>query len=79
MRGDEAWRSLEKKPVMFFCVDSESTYVRRAPYFDGMTKEPEAPKAIENARVLLNVGRFYYDRSHFSWDLSRVILRSSLS
>lgn len=56
--GDEAWRSLGKEASDVFAWDSESTYVRRAPYFDGMTKEPEAPKAIENARVLLNVGDF---------------------
>lgn len=56
--GDEAWRSLGKEASDVFAWDPESTYVRRAPYFDGMTKEPEAPKAIENARVLLNVGDF---------------------
>lgn len=56
--GDEAWRSLGKEASDVFAWDPESTYVRRAPYFDGMTKKPEAPKAIENARVLLNVGDF---------------------
>ena len=49
---------LGKEASDVFAWDPESTYVRRAPYFDGMTKKPEAPKAIENARVLLNVGDF---------------------
>ena len=35
-----------------------STYVRRAPYFDGMTAQPKAPKQIKYARVLANLGDF---------------------
>lgn len=42
--------------------------------FDGMTKKPEAPKAIENARVLLNVGDFITTVIFLLRDLSRVIL-----
>jgi aconitate hydratase len=34
----------------------QSTYVREAPYFDGMTKTPSEPKAIIGARVLAHIG-----------------------
>lgn len=56
--GDEKWQSLSKEASDVFTWDPQSTYVRRAPYFDGMTKEPVAPEAITNARALLNVGDF---------------------
>lgn len=57
-KGDAKWRSLGKEASDVFAWDPESTYVRRAPYFDGMEKQPTAPQAIEGARVLLNVGDF---------------------
>ena len=56
--GDEKWQSLGKEASDVFAWDKSSTYVRRAPYFDGMPKEAVAPKGIKNARVLLNVGDF---------------------
>ena len=56
--GDEKWRSLGKEASDTFAWDPDSTYVRRAPYFDGMGREPEAPRAVEGARALLNVGDF---------------------
>lgn len=56
--GDERWQSLGKEPSDVFAWDPASTYVRRAPYFDGMGKDPVAPKDVENARVLLNMGDF---------------------
>ena len=56
--GDEKWRSLGKEASDTFAWDPASTYVRRAPYFDGMGREPEAPSAVEGARALLNVGDF---------------------
>lgn len=56
--GDAKWQSLGEEASDVFAWDPESTYVRRAPYFDGMVKQPMAPQAIEGARVLLNVGDF---------------------
>lgn len=56
--GDERWQSLGKEASDVFAWDPDSTYVRRAPYFNGMGKDPVAPKNIENARVLLNLGDF---------------------
>lgn len=56
--GDERWQSLGKEASDVFAWDPDSTYVRRAPYFDGMGKDPVAPKSVKNARVLLNLGDF---------------------
>ena len=54
--GDERWRSLPTPGGVVFTWNEESTYVRRAPYFDGMPDEPIAGKDIEGARVLLKLG-----------------------
>ena len=54
--GDERWRSLPTPGGAVFTWNEESTYVRRAPYFDGMPDEPIAVKDIEGARVLLKLG-----------------------
>ena len=56
--GDARWQSLGKEASDVFSWDQSSTYVRRAPYFDGMEKTASAPKGVKNARVLLNVGDF---------------------
>lgn len=56
--GDETWQSLSREASDVFAWDPDSTYVRRAPYFDGMTREAKAPADIKNARVLLNLGDF---------------------
>ncbi|WP_323791064.1 aconitate hydratase AcnA [Nocardioides sp.] len=54
--GDEQWRSLPTPEGKTFEWDSESTYVRKPPYFDGMPAEPEPVTDIEGARVLLKLG-----------------------
>lgn len=56
--GDEAWQALGREASDVFAWNPDSTYVRRAPYFDGMTREPQAPAGISDARVLMNVGDF---------------------
>ncbi len=54
--GDERWQSLPTPEGNTFAWDENSTYVRRAPYFDGMPDEPVAVTDIEGARVLLKLG-----------------------
>ncbi|MGC4112566.1 MAG: aconitate hydratase AcnA [Nocardioides sp.] len=54
--GDEQWRSLPTPEGDTFAWDADSTYVRKAPYFDGMPDEPEPVTDIEGARVLLKLG-----------------------
>jgi aconitate hydratase len=55
--GDEEWRALEIPTGDRFDWDPASTYVRRPPYFDGMSSEaPESPAEIRGARVLVLLG-----------------------
>ncbi|MGI8881361.1 MAG: aconitate hydratase AcnA [Jatrophihabitans sp.] len=54
--GDEAWRSLPTPEGDIFEWDPDSTYVRKAPYFDGMPAEPTPVTDINAARVLLKLG-----------------------
>ncbi|HET8604993.1 MAG TPA: aconitate hydratase [Marmoricola sp.] len=54
--GDERWQQLPTPTGDIFAWDEESTYVRKAPYFDGMPEEPEPVQDIEGARVLLKLG-----------------------
>jgi aconitate hydratase len=54
--GDERWRSLPTPEGATFEWDAESTYVRKPPYFDGMTMETTPVTDIVNARVLAKLG-----------------------
>jgi aconitate hydratase len=54
--GDDRWRSLPTPTGDRFAWDPESTYVRKAPYFDGMPREPLPLHDISGARVLLKLG-----------------------
>jgi len=54
--GDERWRSLPVPKGETYAWDKDSTYIRRAPYFDGMTLTAAAVEEIRNARVLAVLG-----------------------
>ncbi|GAA0197623.1 aconitate hydratase AcnA [Glutamicibacter creatinolyticus] len=54
--GDDRWRALETPEGSTFEWAEDSTYVRKPPYFEGMTKTPEPVSDIEGARVLLKLG-----------------------
>ncbi len=54
--GDERWQSLPTPEGKTFEWDPESTYVRKPPYFDGMTMETTPVSDIEGARVLARLG-----------------------
>ena len=54
--GDERWQELSVPSGTTFAWDPLSTYVRRPPYFDGMTEQPAALTDIEEARVLAVLG-----------------------
>ena len=56
--GDAAWQALGSEPSDTFAWEDASTYVRRAPYFDGMRREPSAPEPIVGARALALLGDF---------------------
>ncbi|MEU6710256.1 aconitate hydratase AcnA [Nonomuraea sp. NPDC046802] len=55
-KGDDHWRSLPIPTGDTFEWDPSSTYVRKAPYFDGMPEKPEPVRDIAGARVLVKVG-----------------------
>ncbi|BBX25887.1 aconitate hydratase [Mycolicibacterium alvei] len=55
-KGDDRWRSLSTPEGNTFEWDDASTYVRKAPYFDGMPAEPEPVGDIAGARVLALLG-----------------------
>ncbi|MEU6126575.1 aconitate hydratase AcnA [Streptomyces sp. NPDC047123] len=54
--GDAQWQSLSIPTGNTFEWDSESTYVRKPPYFEGMTMETTPVSDITGARVLAKLG-----------------------
>jgi aconitate hydratase len=54
--GDERWRSLPVPKGETYAWEKDSTYIRRAPYFDEMTIQPTPIEDIKNARVLAVLG-----------------------
>jgi aconitase A len=54
--GDDRWRALPVPEGGLFDWDEASTYVRRPPFFEGMSLEPQPLGAIRGARVLVSVG-----------------------
>lgn len=54
--GDERWKALSTPKGNIFKWDENSTYVKRAPYFDGMSKEPAPVTDVHGARVLVKLG-----------------------
>ena len=54
--GDERWRGLDTPEGETFAWDEESTYVRKAPFFEGLTMELTPVTDIHGARVLALLG-----------------------
>ncbi|RJS47076.1 aconitate hydratase AcnA [Nocardioides cavernaquae] len=54
--GDERWQGLPTPEGKTFEWDEASTYVRKAPYFDGMSLDTTPVTDISGARVLLKLG-----------------------
>ncbi|MEU0290482.1 aconitate hydratase AcnA [Streptomyces sp. NPDC052492] len=54
--GDAQWQALPIPTGDTFEWDSESTYVRKPPYFEGMQMEPAPVEDIAGARVLAKLG-----------------------
>src|SRR5579884_652932 len=54
--GDERWRALPVPEGDLFAWEPESTYVRRPPYFDGMSREPGTVEDVHGARCLVMLG-----------------------
>ena len=54
--GDSRWQSLQTPVGKTFEWDTDSTYVRKPPYFEGMALEPSPVADISGARVLALLG-----------------------
>jgi aconitate hydratase len=54
--GDARWQSLPTPEGETFTWDPESTYVRKPPYFEGMTAQPAPVADISGSRVLALLG-----------------------
>ncbi|MFC5370028.1 aconitate hydratase AcnA [Arcanobacterium bovis] len=54
--GDARWKSISTPEGEVFAWDPQSTYVRKAPYFDGLTMELSPVSDISGARVLAKLG-----------------------
>jgi len=54
--GPKEWQSITTEPTSIYSWDTGSTYVKKPPFFDGMSDEPEGFKEIKDARPLLILG-----------------------
>ena len=54
--GDERWRGLPVPKGETYAWEKDSTYIRQAPYFDGMKIKPSGVEDIHGARVLAVLG-----------------------
>jgi aconitate hydratase len=54
--GDQEWKKLPVPEGETYVWDRDSTYIKRAPYFDDMPARPAAVKEIKGARVLAKLG-----------------------
>jgi aconitate hydratase len=54
--GDDRWQKLPTPQGERFDWEPDSTYIRKPPYFDGMTMTPEPLTDVANARVLAVLG-----------------------
>ncbi|MGH9585952.1 MAG: aconitate hydratase AcnA [Acidobacteriaceae bacterium] len=55
-RGDQNWQQLQFPKGNVYQWEQDSTYIRKAPYFDGMPAKPAAVEDIHGARVLAVLG-----------------------
>jgi aconitate hydratase len=54
--GDKNWQNLKFPTGDTYQWERDSTYIRKAPYFDGMPAKPAAVEDIKGARVLAVLG-----------------------
>ncbi len=54
--GDEHWKSLETPTGAIYDWNEKSTYIRKPPFFDGMTMKLDPVENIARARVLAKLG-----------------------
>ncbi len=55
-KGPEQWQKINVKPGSIYNWNENSTYVKKPPFFDNLSDEPEGFKEIKDARPLLILG-----------------------
>nr|MBC8303946.1 aconitate hydratase AcnA [Pelagibacterales bacterium] len=55
-KGPEQWQKIKTDKSSIYKWDEGSTYVKKPPFFDNLTDEPEGCKDIKDARPLLILG-----------------------
>jgi len=55
-KGSEPWTKLEAPSRHLYPWDDQSTYIKRPPFFDDMTKEVPPVQSVHDAAVLLYLG-----------------------
>lgn len=55
-KGSEPWIKLQAPVSHLYPWDDESTYIKRPPFFDHMTKDVPEPQSVKDAHVLLLFG-----------------------
>ena len=56
LTGDARWQKIEIPESGLYEWDADSTYVQKAPYFEGMPRNPQGISQIRSARVLAMLG-----------------------
>ena len=54
--GPKQWQAIKTEKSSIYKWEENSTYVKKPPFFDNLSDEPEGFKKIENARPLLILG-----------------------
>ncbi|MGD2055874.1 MAG: aconitate hydratase AcnA [Gammaproteobacteria bacterium] len=54
--GERRWTELESPQAKLYAWQEDSTYIRKPPYFEGMSRQPGEPGEIHGARVLALLG-----------------------
>ena len=54
--GPEQWQKIKTEPTSIYNWEASSTYVKKPPFFDNLSDEPEGFHEIKNARPLLILG-----------------------
>ena len=56
LEGPEQWKNIKIEPTSIYNWEDSSTYVKKPPFFDNLSDEPEGFQAIKDARPLLILG-----------------------
>ncbi len=64
--GAERWRALPVPTGDRFAWEADSTYIRRPPFLENLTREPAQPSDIMGARVACAARRQHHHRSHLA-------------